>query len=134
MIKQISHIAIAVKSVEQARVFYRSVLGIESSFPVEGAGIRVSMVEFGNAKIELMEPLGREGVIAKFLEKQGEGFHHVCLEVDDINSELALLEAKGIELIDRQPRRGVEGMVAFLHPQATNRVLIELLERKQSSI
>ena len=131
MIKQISHLGIAVKDLEEARTFYRSVFGLESSEPIIGGDgtIKVSMVEIGNTLIELLQPIRSEGVMAKFLEKRGEGFHHICYEVDDINSEIASLKAAGIDVLG-EPKPGVEGMSVFLHPRGTHGVLVELVEKK----
>ena len=131
MIKQISHLGMAVKDLEEAREFYRSVFGLESSDPIiVGDGtIKVSMVEVGNAVIELLQPIGKEGVMAKFLEKRGEGFHHICYEVDNINAEIALLKSKGMDVLG-EPRPGAEGMSIFLHPRGTHGVLVELVDKK----
>ena len=131
MIRQISHLGIAVKDLEEAREFYRSILGLESSDPIIGGDgtIKVSMVEIGNTLIELLQPIGNEGVIAKFLEKRGEGFHHICYEVDDINAEVSSLKAAGMEVLG-EPRPGAEGMSVFLHPRGTHGVLVELVEKE----
>jgi len=131
MIRQISHLGIAVKDLEEAREFYRSILGLESSDPIIGGDgtIKVSMVEIGNTLIELLQPIGNEGVIAKFLEKRGEGFHHICYEVDDINAEISSLKAAGMEILG-EPRPGAEGMSVFLHPRGTHGVLVELVEKE----
>lgn len=132
MIKQISHLGIAVKNLEEAREFYRKVFRLESSDPIIGGDgtIKVSMVKVGHTVIELLQPIGNEGVMAKFLEKRGEGFHHVCYEVDDINTEIGLLQAAGMEVLG-EPKPGAEGMSVFLHPRMTHGVLIELVEKKQ---
>lgn len=132
MIKQISHLGIAVKNLEEAREFYRSVFGLESSEPIIGGGgtIKVSMVEVGAVLIELLQPAGKEGVMAKFLEKRGEGFHHICYEVEDINTEIASLKAAGIEVLG-EVKPGAEGMSVFLHPRGTHGVLVELVEKKE---
>jgi len=131
MIKQISHLGMAVKNLEEAREFYRSLFGLESSEPIIGGDgtIRVSMVEVGGVLIELLQPIGSEGVMAKFLEKRGEGFHHICYEVDDINAEIASLKASGIEVLG-EPRQGAEGKSVFLHPRGTHGVLVELVEKE----
>lgn len=131
MIKQISHLGMAVKDLEEAREFYRSVLGLESSDPIIGGDgtIKVSMVEVGNTLIELLQPIGNEGVVAKFLEKRGEGFHHICYEVDDIDTEITALKAAGMEILG-EPKPGAEGMSVFLHPRGTHGVLIELVEKR----
>lgn len=131
MIKKISHLGMAVKDLKEARDFYRSAFGLESSDPIIGGDgtIRVSMVEIGNTLIELLEPIGNEGVMAKFLEKHGEGFHHICYEVDDINSEIASLKAAGLEVLG-EPSPGAEGMSVFIHPRGTHGVLVELVEKE----
>ena len=131
MIKQISHLGIAVKDLEEAREFYRSALGLESSDPIIGGDgtIKVSMVEVGNTLIELLQPIGNEGVIAKFLEKRGEGFHHICYEVDDIDAEITAIKAAGMEILG-EPRPGAEGMSVFLHPRGTHGVLVEWVEKE----
>lgn len=128
MLKRINHIGIAVKNLEQARDFYGSVFKLESSTPLVERDFRVSMMQIGNIKIELMDPIGSEGVIARFLEKRGEGIHHICFEVDDIDSALASIEAKGVELLNKEPQPGAEGKIAFLHPRTAHGVLIELVE------
>ena len=132
MIKQISHLGMAVKDLEEAREFYRSVFGLESSEPIiDGDGmIKVSMVRVGQTLIELLQPIGSEGVMAKFLEKRGEGFHHICYEVDDINAEIASIKATGLEILG-DPKPGAEGMSVFLHPKGTHGVLVELVEKKE---
>lgn len=132
MIKQISHLGMAVNDLEQAREFYRNVLGLESSDPIIGGDgtIQVSMVKIGNAVIELLQPLGKEGVVAKYLEKRGEGFHHICYEVDDISAEIASLQASGMEILG-EPKPGAEGMSVFLHPRKTHGVLVELVEKEK---
>jgi len=132
MIKQISHLGIAVKNLEEAREFYRSVFRLESSDPIVGGDgtIKVSMVKVSNVLIELLQPIGSEGIMAKFLEKRGEGFHHICYEVDDINAEIASLKAADIEVLG-EPRPGAEGMSVFLHPRGTHGVLVELVEKEQ---
>ncbi len=132
MIKKISHLGVAVRDLEEAREFYRSILGLESSDPIlDGEeAIEVSMVQVGDAIVELLQPVGNEGVIAKFLEKRGEGIHHICYEVDDINAEVTSLKAKGIDIIG-EPKPGVEGLSVFLHPRGTQGVLVELVEKEE---
>jgi len=131
MIKGISHLGVAVKDLEEAREFYRSVFGLESGEPMIGGGgtVKASLVELDNAVVELLAPIGTEGAIAKFLEKRGEGIQHVCYEVDDINAEIERLKTKGIEPLG-EPTPGAEGMAVFLHPRGTHGVLVELVEKK----
>jgi len=132
MIKQISHLGMAVNNLEEAREFYRLVFGLESSEPIIGGdgAIKVSMVEVSGVLIELLQPIGSEGIMAKFLEKRGEGFHHICYEVDDINAEIASLKASGVDVLG-EPKPGAEGMSVFLHPRGTHGVLVELVEKKE---
>jgi len=132
MIKKISHLGMAVKNLEEAREFYRSVLKLESADPIVGGDgtLKVSMVKVGEVLIELLEPIGNEGIMAKFLEKRGEGFHHICYEVDDIHTAIASLKESGMEVLG-EPKPGAEGMSVFLHPRATFGVLVELVEKKE---
>lgn len=131
MIKGISHLGVAVRDLEEAREFYRHVLGLESSEPIIGGEgtIRVSMVDTGNTVIELLQPIGSEGVMARFLEKKGEGFHHICYEVDDIDAAIDAVKSKGLEVLG-EPKPGAEGMTAFIHPRDTHGVLIEFVEKE----
>ncbi len=130
MLKAISHLGMAVKDLEEAREFYRSVFGLESSEPIIGGGgtVRVSMVELENATVELLEPVGKDGPISRFLEKRGEGIQHVCYEVDDINAEIGSLKDKGIDALGK-PMPGAEGLSAFLHPKGTHGILVELVQK-----
>ena len=132
MITGLSHVGVAVKDLEEARNYYRSIFGLESSEPIIGGEgtVKVSLVEAGNAIVELLQPIGNEGVMAKFLEKRGEGIHHICYEVDDIYTELDSLKAKGMEVLG-EPRPGAEGMAVFLHPRGTHGVLVELVEKEK---
>jgi len=132
MIKGLSHLGVAVKDLEEAREFYRTVYGLESGEPIIGGGgtVKVSMIELENAVVELVAPLTPDSAIAKFLEKRGEGIHHICYEVDDINAEIELLKTKGIEALGK-PMPGAEGLSAFLHPKGTHGILVELVQKKE---
>ena len=132
MFKQISHLGIAVKDLEEAREFYRRVFRLESSDPIIGGDgtIQVSMVPVGEVLIELLQPIGDQGVMAKFLAKRGEGFHHICYVVDDIRAEIALIKEAGVEVLG-EPKPGAEGLSAFLHPRDTHGLLVELVEKKE---
>jgi methylmalonyl-CoA epimerase len=131
MLKGISHTGIAVKNLDEALKVYIEALGaeLEGIHNAPESGMRAGMVSAGGDKLELIEPIGTGGVIAKFIESRGEGIHHICIEVDDIVKTLKSLSDKGIRLIDTEPRQGIEGKVAFIHPKAMNGVLIELLEK-----
>ena len=132
MIKQISHLGIAVKDLETAREFYRSVFKLESSNPILGGDgtIKVSLVQVGGAVIELLQPIGNEGVMAKFLEKHGEGIHHICYEVENINAVIDSVKTNGIQVLG-EPQMGAEGKSVFLHPRNTFGVLTEFVEKEK---
>ena len=130
MIKKINHIGIAVNSIEDALKLYTDALGlkVKDIEIVEAQKVRTAIIPVGEGKIELLESTDPEGVIAKYIEKRGEGLHHLALEVSDIQQALDTLREKGIQLIDETPRSGVKGTrIAFLHPKET-KVLIELVE------
>lgn len=130
MTKQTSYLGIAVSDLEKAREFYRSVSGLESEKPILGGdgSVRVSMVPVGDVLIELLAPAGQEGIITKHLEKRGEGFHHICYEVEDIQTSVASLKGRGIEVLGT-PTPGAKGLSVFLHPRGTHCVLVELVEK-----
>ena len=129
--KKIDHIAIAVHSIEEALQAYEGALGLELADigEVSEQGVRVAFLPMGESALELVEPLTSGSGVAKFLEKRGEGIHHICFEVDNIEAALQDLAAKGVRLIDEQPRQGAHGRVAFLHPKSTHGVLIELIQK-----
>jgi methylmalonyl-CoA epimerase len=131
VIRKIDHIAIVVRSIEEALQAYQEALGLELADVKEMSedAVRVAFLPVGESEIELVEPTTADGDVAKFLEKQGEGLHHICLEVEDIEVALQHLRARGMGLIDRQPRQGAHGRVAFLHPRSAHGVLIELVEK-----
>src|SRR6184192_4199792 len=134
MPKRIDHIAIIVRDIEQALLFYRDTLGITPSeikeVPTEQ--VRIAFLPMGGpngSEIELIEPTTPDSSLAKFLDKRGEGLHHICLEVDNIDAALAEMQEKGAPVLDKQPRIAAEGRAIFLHPKGTNGVLLELLEK-----
>ena len=125
----LDHVGIAVKSVEEALAFYRDTLGLEVEPPedVTSQRVRAHFVGVGESTLELLEATAEDSPIARFIAKRGPGMHHVALRVDDIVAALAELKAKGVRLIDEQPRPGAHGaLVAFLHPSSTHGVLVEL--------
>lgn len=134
MPKRIDHIAIIVRDIEQALVFYRDTLGITPGEikEVPGEQVRIAFLPMGGpggSEIELIEPTTPDSSLTKFLEKRGEGLHHVCLEVENIDAALAEMQEKGAPVLDKQPRVAAEGRAIFLHPRGTNGVLLELLEK-----
>ena len=129
MLKGINHIGIAVKSIDEAVKAYGGGLGGSVDEEIHrSADMAARMVSVGETKLEFMEPAGSGGVIAKFLDSRGEGIHHICIEVDDIVAVMKDLSDKGFRLIDKEPRQGIEGKVAFVHPKSMNGVLVELVE------
>ncbi|MBI3989988.1 MAG: methylmalonyl-CoA epimerase [candidate division NC10 bacterium] len=133
MIKGVDQIAIAVKDLEQAKRFYGEVLGLPMVHTevLEEERVKVALFKVGQVEIELLEGIGEENPVAKFLAKRGEGLHHISLEVEDLEGTLVRLEKAGVPLIDKVPRKGASGtMVAFLHPQGCHGVLIELVEKR----
>ena|SRR5258708_4453129 len=135
MPKRIDHVAIIVRNIEQALHFYRDTLGIVpgeiKEVPTEQ--VRIAFLPMGGpagSEIELIEPTTADSSLMKFLEKRGEGIHHICLEVDNIEAALQEMQEKGAPVLDAQPRIAAEGRAIFLHPKGTNGVLLELLERQ----
>jgi methylmalonyl-CoA/ethylmalonyl-CoA epimerase len=129
MINKIAHLGIVVKDLEKTKAFYKGALGLKCTPTTTEEGFKLSMVEVGDVHLELMEPIGTDGPTAKFLEKRGEGIHHICYETDDIEAELKTLAGKGIELVDKKSRQGIEGLVAFVHPRSSYGVLTELVQK-----
>ncbi len=127
----IQHIAIAVRDIEQAKQLYSGVLGVTVSetTDVPDQKVRICFIELSNARIELISPMTGNESLTRFLDKHGEGLHHICLGVADLAAELARLRQQGASLIDEQPRIGAGGhKIAFIHPGSTGGVLIELEE------
>ena len=128
MIRKIHHVGIVVESLSRSYTFYRDALGLPliKEADVKDQGVKAALLSAGESEIELLEPLASETGVAKFLAKRGEGLHHLCFEADDVAAALDGLSARGVPLIDRCPRPGLAGMVAFLHPRACAGVLVEL--------
>ena len=130
-ISHIEHIGIAVKDLQESIAYYENILGLKCYAVEEVADQKVKTAFFmvGQTKIELLESTDPEGAIGKFIEKRGEGVHHIAYSVDDVASALTEMENKSVQLIDKQPRKGAEGLnIAFLHPKSTGGVLTELCE------
>ena len=122
--------AVVVRDVEASLAFWRGVLGLEleTVLPVPSDRVTIAFLAVGESKIELVQPTDDTTGVARFLANKGEGFHHVCFEVADLAVTLDHLAADGVQLIDRVPRPGAEGPVAFLHPSSCGGVLVELIE------
>ena len=133
-LNHIEHIGIAVKNLNESIKFYESVLGLKcySIEEVKDQKVRTAFFMVGETKIELLESAEPDGPIAKFIEKKGEGIHHIAYAVNNLKEALKEAESKGIQLIDNEPRKGAEGLnIAFIHPKSANGVLIELCELKK---
>jgi len=132
MIKKVNHMAIAVNNLDEALELYNKLFGLkpEKVEIMTDQRVRAAILPVGEgSEIELIQPIDSDSGVAKFLEKRGEGIHHIAIEVDDIDQELKTLAEKGVDLIDKQARIGLAGRVAFLHPKATRGVLIELVQK-----
>jgi len=127
---RVHHVAVVVRDLDAALAFYRDTLRLELDvvMPIDSDGVKIAFLPVGESSIELVQPTRDDTGVARFLANKGEGFHHVCLEVDDLAAELDRLAHEGVELIDTTPRRGAEGPVAFIHPRSCHGVLVELIE------
>ncbi|MFX1300004.1 MAG: methylmalonyl-CoA epimerase [Promethearchaeota archaeon] len=128
---RIAHIGIAVKDAEAALKLYLEVLGLEPTHTeiVESQKVKTVHIPIGDSSIELLESTSSEGVVAQFIEKRGEGIHHIAIEVPDIHAALDKMKTAGLRLIDETPRIGADNMlIAFVHPRSTNGVLLELCQ------
>jgi len=130
-LSHIEHIGIAVKDLQTAIPYYEDVLGLKcyNIEEVVEQKVKTAFFKVGQTKLELLEPTSEESAVAKFIEKKGEGVHHIAFRVDNIAEALTECESKGVQLIDKAPRKGAEGLnIAFLHPKSTAGVLTELCE------
>ena len=127
---KIHHVAIVVRSIDGSLPLWRDLLGLELEdvMDIPTDRVRIAFLGVGESKVELVEPTDDTTGVSRFLESKGEGFHHVCFEVDNLAEALIRLELDGLELIDTAPRRGAEGPVAFIHPRSCQGVLVELIE------
>jgi len=131
-VRHLDHVCIAVKNIEETIAFYKNVFDITAD-PIEDIsdqGVKGCLMTVGTSRIELIEPTDPNGGIARFIERKGEGLHHIALQVENIQEKLSNLASQGVELIDKEPREGLSGTIAFLHPRATRGVLIELVEKQ----
>ncbi|KGN83767.1 MULTISPECIES: methylmalonyl-CoA epimerase [unclassified Porphyromonas] len=132
-LSHIEHLGIAVKSIEASLPYYEGILGLKcyNIEVVEDQKVKTAFFQVGQTKIELLEATSEDSTIAKFIEKRGEGIHHIAFAVPDTNEALREVEAKGVALIDKQARKGAEGLnIGFLHPKSTMGVLTELCDCK----
>lgn len=130
-IKGINHVAVVVENLEEALIFWEGKLGLNLDHveTVESMAVRIAMLPLGDSKIELVEPVGSDSGIARYLRERGPGLHHLCLEVEDLQAKLHQLSEQGVRLIDEVPQMMADGrQLAFLHPRSTGGVLIELYQ------
>jgi methylmalonyl-CoA epimerase len=128
MTMKIHHIGVAVKSLERAQLWNQFFnLETEEIKEIPEQKVKIAFIPIGEVKIELLEPLG-EGAVSRFLEKRGEGIHHIAVQVEDIEDVLTRMKDAGIALIDETPRKGAEGKIAFVHPKSTGGILLELVQ------
>jgi methylmalonyl-CoA/ethylmalonyl-CoA epimerase len=127
---KVHHVALIVRDLDDSLALWRDTLGlpVELVLPIESDRVTIAFLPVGESKVELVVPTDDTTGVARFLASKGEGFHHVCFEVEDLAATLARLEHDGLELIDAAPRKGAEGPVAFLHPRSCHGVLVELIE------
>jgi methylmalonyl-CoA/ethylmalonyl-CoA epimerase len=127
MFTRLHHVGLVVRRLEDGLALWRDLLGLRVSVQatVEDQGVKAALLPIGRSEIELLEPVNPNGGVAKFLEKRGEGLHHLCLETPDVAADLAAARAAGFPLIDEAPRKGLAGMICFLHPKGTHGVLTE---------
>ncbi|MFA7418286.1 MAG: methylmalonyl-CoA epimerase [Melioribacteraceae bacterium] len=133
-ISHIEHIGIAVKNIDESIKYYENVLGLKcyAVEEVKDQKVKTAFFMVGQTKIELLESTEPDGPIGKFIEKKGEGIHHLAFATKDLSNTLGEVESKGVQLIDKQPRKGAEGLnIAFLHPKFTGGVLTELCEKPE---
>ena len=132
MYKRLTHIGIAVKNLDNSSRVFSKLFGMNQSHTEEVAEQKVKAMFFkiGEGGAELLEPMNPDSTIAKYIEKHGEGVHHLSFEVDDIDAEIARLKKEGFQMIDEEPRVGADGFkIAFLHPKSTNGVLVEISQK-----
>ena len=129
-VNHIDHIGVAVKDIDAALEFFGRVFGTPPAEValLEDQGVRAALIQVGQTRLELLEPVDASGAVGRFIERRGEGLHHLALNVDGIGEKLQILDGQGLRLIDRQPRHGLSGTIGFIHPSAVFGVLTELVE------
>ena len=131
--RHINHVCIAVLNIEETLAFYENLFGVTKSGEIEtieDQGVKAALVRVGASQLEFIQPIDNENGVAKFIERRGEGVHHICFEVDNLESKLNELNLAGVQLIDKEPRDGLSGTIGFIHPKSTRGVLIELVDQK----
>ena len=129
-VNHVDHVGIAVRDIDAALKFFGETFGTPPAAVEELAdqGVRATLIEVGQTRLELLEPLSPESAVGRFIERRGEGLHHLALNVTGIEDKLAILSARGLTLVDEKPREGLSGAIAFVHPRSVFGVLTELVE------
>ena len=129
--RHLNHVCIAVRDIEATIAFYRDVFSLDGAEveEVPDQAVKAALVRVGGSLLEFIQPTDPSGGVARFIERRGEGLHHICFEVENLQATLDGLGARGIDLIDKAPRQGLAGMIAFLHPRSTGGVLVELVDQ-----
>ncbi len=130
MVNYIDHVGVAVKDIEAALEFFKKVFDVPDAKIelMEDQGVRATLIEVGQTRLELLEPTGLESGVGRFIERRGEGLHHLAFNVTDISGKLQTLQTLGVDLIDQTPREGLSGTIAFVHPRSVFGILTELVE------
>ena len=130
MIEKVHHVGVVVRDMEQAMRFYRDTLGlpVHKLETIAEQGVQAALLTLGDSEIELLQPVQPDTGIARYLERKGEGLHHICFQVDDIERDLDALKQRGTDMIDQQTRVGLAGRICFLHPNAMDGALVELCQ------
>lgn len=129
-VNYIDHVGVAVKNIDTALAFFKKVFDVPDADIelMEDQGVRACLIEVGQTRLELLEPTGSESGVGRFIERRGEGLHHLAFNVTDISGKLQMLQTLGVDLIDQTPREGLSGTIAFVHPRSVFGILTELVE------
>lgn len=129
-VNYIDHVGVAVKNIDTALAFFKKVFDVPNADIelMEDQGVRACLIEVGQTRLELLEPTGSESGVGRFIERRGEGLHHLAFNVTDISGKLQTLQTLGVDLIDQTPREGLSGTIAFVHPRSVFGILTELVE------
>ena len=130
MITKVHHVGVVVRAIDQALPFWRDTLGLKlhQLETIEEQGVKAALLSVGDSEVELLEPVVNDNGVARYLQRKGEGLHHICFQSDDVERDLAEMKAKGTEMIDQVTRVGIAGRICFLHPNAMDGALIELCQ------
>ena len=133
-VNYVDHVGVAVKDIQAALEFFQQVFCLPAAKVEElpQQGVRATLIQVGETRLELLEPLAEDTTVGRFLARHGEGLHHLALNVSDLPGKLRILEGRGIQLVDRQPREGLSGSIAFVHPRSVFGILTELVENRPS--